>query len=232
MESERKFFAWAKLFLPALKLDITRFNRRARALLPVVGAMRRGLTAEYAQTGHIAIIDSLPNPLSQKVKNKRVKIFSELANIGYNATKDIYFYGFKTHFSVTTNGYILDYVVTQASDHDSKVATTLIKDCPCPFVLADVGYVGQSLNDQFKQLGYCLWTPYRSNMKGAKQHNSWALKNLRRTIEARFAILADNYGIEQNLTRSKRGFWLKIELTVFVYNLGFFSFDEKPIITN
>lgn len=141
MESERKFFAWAKLFLPALKLDRTRFNRRARALLPVVGAMRRGLTAEYAQTGHIAIIDSLPNPLCQKVRNKRVKISSELDDIGYNAAKDFYFYGFKTHLSVTTNGYILDYVVTQASDHDSKVATTLIQDCPCPFVLADVGFV-------------------------------------------------------------------------------------------
>ena len=73
--------------------------------------------------------------------------------------------------------------------------------------------------------------PYRSNMKGAKQRNSRALKKLRRTIESRFSILVDDYGIERNLTRSFIGFWLKIELTVFVYNLVFFSFDEDEIIT-
>ncbi|GEN49225.1 hypothetical protein LPO01_20170 [Ligilactobacillus pobuzihii] len=60
-------------------------------------------------------------------------------------------------------------------------------------------------------------------MKGAKQHNSRALKKLRRTIESRFSILIDNYGIERNWTRSFIGFWLKIELTVFVC-LGLFLF--------
>lgn len=46
-------------------------------------------------------------------------------------------------------------------------------------------------------------------MKGSKQRNSRALKKLRRTIESRFSILVDNYGIERNLTRSLIGFWLK-----------------------
>lgn len=81
-------------------------------------------------------------------------------------------------------------------------------------------------------MGYLLWTPYRSNMQDAKKHNNRALKRLRRTIESRFSILVDNYGIERNLTRSLVGFWLKIELTVFVYDLGFFDFDENGIITN
>ncbi|GAW63241.1 putative transposase-like protein [Ligilactobacillus acidipiscis] len=73
-------------------------------------------------------------------------------------------------------------------------------------------------------LGYNLWTPYRSNMKGAKQHNKRQLKALRRTIESRFSILAQQFGIETNLTRSLFGFQLKIELTILVYNLGFFDF--------
>lgn len=69
-------------------------------------------------------------------------------------------------------------------------------------------------------------------MKGAKQHNSRALKKLRRTIESRFSILVDTYSIERNLTRSFIVFWLKIELTVFIYNLDFFCFGEDEIITN
>lgn len=162
----------------------------------------------------------------------RVKIFSEIADIGRNATKTMYFYGLKTHVAVTTTGYVLNYAVTPASVHNTLVVSPLIDGCPCPFVLGDVGYVGQRLKGKFAQLGYDLWIPYRSNMKGAKQHNSHALKKLRRTIESRFSILVDNYGIEHNLTRSFIGFWQKIELTVFVYNLGFFSFDEDDIITN
>lgn len=34
-----------------------------------------------------------------------------------------------------------------------------------------------------------FWTPYRSNMKGAKQHKDRKLRALRRTIEGRFAGL-------------------------------------------
>lgn len=233
IQSQREFFKLAQQFIPhQVRLDRTRFNRRVRQLLPVMIAIRQGLTREFAQTGQIAIIDSLPNPLCQKVRNRCTKIFPGLANLGYNATKDMYFYGFKTHLAVTTNGYILNYDVTSASVHDTQAATTLIAGCPCPFVLADVGYVGQELKEKFRKMGYLLWTPYRSNMQGAKEHNNHALKRLRRTIEARFSILVDNYGIEHNLTRSLVGFWVKIELTVFVYDLGFFDFDENKIITN
>ncbi|GEN49233.1 hypothetical protein LPO01_20250 [Ligilactobacillus pobuzihii] len=71
MQSQRKFFAWAKLFIPnQVTCDRTRFNRRAHQLLPVVMALRHGLTQEYAQTGQIAIIDSLPNLSCQKVRRK------------------------------------------------------------------------------------------------------------------------------------------------------------------
>ncbi|RRG00783.1 MAG: IS982 family transposase, partial [Lactobacillus sp.] len=87
-----------------------------------------------------------------------------------------------------------------------------------------VGYVGKKLKTSFRALGYNLWTPYRSNMKGAKQHNKRQLKALRRTIESRFSILAQQFGIETNLTRRLFGFQLKIELTILVYNLGFFDF--------
>ena len=120
-QSQREFFRRAKQFIPhQLELDRTRFNRRAQQLLPVVIAIRQGLTCEFAQTGQIAIIDSLPNPLCQKVRNKRAKIFPGLANIGYNATKNMYFYGFKTHLAVTTNGYILNYDVTSACDNFNR----------------------------------------------------------------------------------------------------------------
>ncbi|KRK65952.1 IS982 family transposase [Loigolactobacillus coryniformis] len=225
IQSQRRFYYLMAAFMPRqMVVSRSRFNRRAQQLLAVVNTIRSGITKDYAHSGDLAIIDSLPNPLCAKVRNFRVRIFAGKANIGYNATKKMPFYGFKTHMVVTANGYILNYVITAASVHDAKVAPELISGCPCPNILADVGYVGKKLKTSFRALGYNLWTPYRSNMKGAKQHNKRQLKALRRTIESRFSILAQQFGIETNLTRSLFGFQLKIELTILVYNLGFFDF--------
>ena len=63
----------------------------------------------------IVIIDSFPLPLCQPVRNHRARIFDGLADIGYNASKRLWFYGFKVHMLVTLSGYILNYVVTPAS---------------------------------------------------------------------------------------------------------------------
>lgn len=101
-------------------------------------------------------------------------------------------------------------MITAAAAHEAKVASELIDGCPCPNVLVDVGYVGKKLKTTLKDLSYNLWTPYRSNMKGTKQHNKRQLKALRRTIESRFSILVREFGIETNLTCSLFDFQLKI----------------------
>ncbi len=76
--------------------------------------------------------------------------------------------------------------------------------------------MGQDLKEKFGEIGYILWTPYRSDIKGAEEYNNRILKRLHRTIELRFSILVHNYGIERNLTRSVIDFWSKIKLTVFL----------------
>ena len=85
-----------------------------------------------------------------------------------------------------------NYELTPASIHDAKAAPEVIENCPCPFVIADVGYVGKKLQHIFSQMGYQLWTPYRSNMRFAKQHNSRQLKKIRRRIKSCFADLILN----------------------------------------
>ncbi|MBT8914387.1 transposase, partial [Lactobacillus delbrueckii subsp. bulgaricus] len=57
------------------------------------------------------------------------------------------------------------------------------------FILGDEGYIGKRLHDALKIDGYILWTPYRKNMKDAKQHNKRELMAIRRTIESVFSVL-------------------------------------------
>ncbi|PXZ33419.1 IS982 family transposase, partial [Lactobacillus helveticus] len=63
-------------------------------------------------SGKILIIDSFPVPVCQPVRNYRVKIFHDIADIGYKATKKVYYYGFKVygfkvHAIVSDDGYVL-----------------------------------------------------------------------------------------------------------------------------
>ena len=87
----------------------------------------------------IVIIDSFPLTLCQSICNHRVKIFNSLADIGYNASKRLWFYGFKVYMLVSLSGYILNYVITPAFVHDSRAVDDLLEDCRQPFILGDLG---------------------------------------------------------------------------------------------
>ena len=56
----------------------SRFNRRARQLLPLIYLIRHTLNQEVDLSGKILIIDSFPVPVCQPVRNYRVKIFHDI----------------------------------------------------------------------------------------------------------------------------------------------------------
>lgn len=85
--------------------------------------------------GDIAIIDSFPLPLCQDHRKFRAILFQCFADIGYNATKQKYYYGFKVHVVTDTQGLILNYELTPASIHDAEAAPEVIENCPCPLSL-------------------------------------------------------------------------------------------------
>ncbi|MEK3599296.1 transposase [Lactobacillus crispatus] len=116
IESQRRF---CKFFVG---LSHSRFNRRARMLLPLIRCIRQAWNQEVKTAGEFLIIDSFPVP----VCNYRVKIFRGVADIGYKATKKVYYYGFKVHAIVSDDGYLLDYAVTKASVHDAKETVELM----------------------------------------------------------------------------------------------------------
>ncbi|MBT9052669.1 transposase, partial [Lactobacillus delbrueckii subsp. bulgaricus] len=82
-------------------------------------------------------------------RNRRAKVFEGTANIGYNSTKKFYYYGFKGHFAVSQDGYVLGCVITKASNHDAKEAEELILSTR-HFILGDEGYIGKRLHDALK----------------------------------------------------------------------------------
>ena len=217
IESQRRF---CKFFVG---LSHSRFNRRARMLLPLMRCIRQDWNQEVKTAGEFLIIDSFPVPVCQPIRNYRVKIFRGIADIGYKATKKIYYYGFKVHALVSDDGYVLDYAVTRASVHDAKETTELMINAhPINhYLLGDEGYLGKDLAAELKGMGYVLWTPYRRNMECAKKHNDHQLMAIRRTIESDFSLLS-YYNAENNRARSLAGFQQRLEIAILAYNMAYY----------
>lgn len=150
-------------------------------------------------------MDSFPLVLCQPVRNFQTTIFEKTADIKYNASKHLCFYGFKVHMFVTLSGYILSYIVTPASVHDIQVADELLEGCQQSAILADLGYLSKELKERLKQKYHHLWIPWRQNMDGASEHKGWRLLTLRQTIETRSFELCSRFKIEHTLTRSLSG---------------------------
>ena len=216
IESQRRFCKFS------VGLSHSRFNRRARMLLPLMRCIRQDWNQEVKTAGEFLIIDSFPVPVCQPVRNYRVKIFRGVADIGYKATKKIYYYGFKVHALVSDDGYLLDYAVTKASAHDAKETVELMINAhPANhYLLGDEGYLGKNLATNLKRMGYVLWTPYRKNMQGARRHNDHQLMAIRRTIESDFSLLS-YYNDENNRARSLAGFQQRLEIAILAYNMAY-----------
>ncbi|WP_260436831.1 IS982 family transposase [Streptococcus canis] len=223
IRSQRHFYRIYQLFPCGRLLERSRFNRGARQLIWLVQVIRQAMTAHISPDA-IVIIDSFPLPLCQPVRNYRTRIFNGLADIGYNASKHLWFYGFKVHMLVTLSGYVLNYVVTPASVHDIRAVDDLLENCRQPYILADSGYLSRDLKDHLGQKGYHLWTPLR-HMAGANQHNHWQLMAMRRIIETRFSELWGLFDAEHTLTRGLAGLQLRLEQMVLAYHLRDFEIN-------
>ena len=86
------------------------------------------------------------------LRNFKTRIFrDEQADISFSSTKQMWFYGFKAHMLVSLSGYVVNYLVTPASTHDSKACEELLEDTNFPIILADLGYISQSLKQRLAQ---------------------------------------------------------------------------------
>ncbi len=102
IKSQRHFYRICHLFPCGRLLERSRFNRRSRQLIWLVQVIRQALNTQISPDT-IVIIDNFPLPLCQPVRNYRTRIFKGLADIGYNASKHLWFYGINTQPKSKTN---------------------------------------------------------------------------------------------------------------------------------
>lgn len=176
--------------------DRSRFTRLCANLTIAIKIIRYRFVIKYANPKEqlFAIIDSFPCPLCKPVRNRRAKVLSRIADIGYNATKKQHFYGLKISAMVTKNGFPLTYTVTKASIHDVNMAETLALECPIAKLLGDKGYISSIMQERLLDKGIELSTPLRKNSKISKKIDDSLLSEHRKVIETVFSSW-ENLGI-------------------------------------
>lgn len=211
-------FLTTTVFTKSSLPERSRFNRLCRQAWINIQFIRIGLIKTAMEKLRFTFIDSLPMPLCAPVRNLRAKALKSLANIGYNATKKMHYYGFKGSFEVGNNGLVLAYTITKASIHDIKMVKTLLHEYSSPQVLADVGYLSKTLKADLLKQQINFWTPVRHNMPQPKQDQR-LLNRLRRRIETTFSQLVNLFDIERFRVWSLTGFQSRLEQCLLVHNL-------------
>lgn len=219
--SQLRFYSFLQnnVFSDGALPERSRFNRVCNNAFCFLQWIRIGILKQHTSNPKYTIIDSLPLPLCQPIRNKRAKVLKNYANIGYNATKKQYYYGIKGSFEVGCDGHIWAYTLSRASIHDIKMVTALLKQYKCSYVLADQGYLSKKLKFLLRKQGIWFWTPLRKNMKKNASENDVYLKRKRKYIETVFSKLVSLFDIERIRVQSIKGFRLRLEQCLLVYTI-------------
>lgn len=105
------------------------------------------MVSDICQNCSFGLIDSFPCALCQPIRNLRATLLSDVANIGYNATKKLDYYGLKFSVLVSDTGFPIDYVVTLAAVYDGDIALELLENSSLSLIYGDKGYVDQTTKE-------------------------------------------------------------------------------------
>lgn len=141
MIKKTTYHAVCAFLYPDNFMSHSRYNRLSTNLKVALKIIRCEYLKSLDNQSSNAVIDSFPCPLCVTIRNRRAKLFSEIANIGHNATKELYYYGFKISLSVDPTGFPIAYELTSASVHDVNMAYDLVEQAPNKQTLADKGYI-------------------------------------------------------------------------------------------
>ncbi|MDQ8566667.1 hypothetical protein Q3F77_13310, partial [Enterococcus faecium] len=99
-----------RLFLfPDKFPERSRYSRICATLKDVIKMIRCGYIQELHKNCPFSVIDSMPVPLCATIRNRCAKLFKGTADIGFNATKQLFYYGLKLSLSrLIIKGFQLD----------------------------------------------------------------------------------------------------------------------------
>ena len=166
-----------------------------------------------------SFVDSTALKVSHERRISSHKTFATLAQRGKTSVG--WFYGFKLHFTVNTEGEILSFVLSPGNiaDNNENILMLLTKNL-FGKIFGDKGYiVNAELFQKLYSKGIQFITKLRSNMKNKllSIEDKAFLKN-RGLIETVVGILKEDLSLEHSRHRSFYGFFSHVFATIAAYS--------------
>ena len=227
IDSEKAWFFFVKKNFKDLFPNIgdrTRFNRTKRNLFMVIKEIQKYFSnLPMFLNDDIRIIDSMPIPVCKFARSYFNKSFKDISSYGYCASKKETYFGLKLLALITTSGFITDFFLTSANVDDRVAVYELFEEKQLIKIIADKGYVDETLKEQLKkEKDILLISLKRKNSKNPleKQLRN-TLSKTRRRVETSFSQLAEQFNINKVLAKSKWGLMLRITLKILAHNILF-----------
>lgn len=205
--------------LPSYSGFVARLNALDALLPPLVEALVERLPAPYASTTHL--LDSMPVCLAQGVRAHQARVATEVADIGYCASKHTYYYGVKLHALALHAPQSLPSLeqawISPASASDLAVAKARTAGLPPGELYDDKIYQDRTWQADLRQAQHLvLHTPLRrvrnqDPLDAADRLYDAAVSRVRQPIEVFFSWLQRRTGIENaSRVRSTSGLWVHL----------------------
>lgn len=195
-------------------LEQSQFNRRARAIAPLLEEFRQHwLIRSGIFLTDQGLPDTKPVPVVGYRRSKKHSDFQGSAAYGYCISKKMYYFGYKLVAICTLEGFPLLYELVPAKTDERQAAETLLEKLAGFRLFADKGFLGEDWQTDILQFtGNQVWTPKRKNQtkQQSKTFEHW-LNSLRLLIEGVFNEI-QNVGknLERLLAKTVVGFCSRI----------------------
>ena len=203
-------------------LSKSRFNRRMHKVAEMFSTLffEVGQTVKQLNIEQLYSIDSFPVSVCDNIRIANSKIVQGEEYRGYSASKRRYFYGFKVHVIVTSEGIPVEYSFTVGSMHDLDG----LKQMPLAFsekmtLYADSAYTDYTLEEMLEDDGISLMAARKQNAK--RKHEPWveyAISTYRKRIETTFSDIA-KYLPKSIHAVTCNGFLIKMIAFIFGYTM-------------
>jgi hypothetical protein len=191
-----------------------------------------------ADRSRFQAIDTMPIPVCAIKRYKRRQVFCDdvlyEASVGYCASKDWYYFGFKGGIRIAENGMIVHAPLLAARPHDSQHTDALLAGTPAGvFALGDKAFLDDERQTAYRDhYNLRLLTPLRAGMQPTAFELPAALKGIRQLVETVNGQLVERFKVQEMRVRKgwtllSRWFRKILAHTVCVWlNL---QFNRKPL---
>ena len=196
---------WSEYFpkLPSYQTFVARLNYLEPTFQSLGGELQARLRVSHIpEIDHV--IDSFPVMLARGCNAYTATVARETANIGYCASKKLYFYGVRLHAIARRRSGQLpcpeQIWLREASCHDLRSVKEQAPELPTTTLLADSAYDHGAFREQLVAQGTALHTPKKTPIgkeltQGEKIYNR-CVSRLRQPIEGLFNWLNKKTGLQ------------------------------------